>query len=544
MPIADSSRRSFLTTLATLAAGGVAATPASACWFRRKSHRSAVWPQPIPVPPEPYPAPPGPESGRVRPNINAIGGQIASLRAGVAYMKSLPESDRRSWKFQANMHGTDGPASDALFNQCEHGTFLFLAWHRGYVYHFERILRWASGDPSLNLPYWDWSNYPSVPEPYRMPASPDNPLYEEARALNDGSAIRSAIVVDSLRNALDLSDFSAAEDVGFTWALEGSPHGAVHTAVGGAGGTMSRVETAANDPIFWLHHCNVDRLWDYWLNLGGGRANPSDPSFLDVEYTYADETGGTATHRVRDIVSSRGLGYRYDDVPNPAAVTAAAAVGMMLTPAMQTPQAVGQPVVAAASAPRDQPVSPSKPLGLKTETIKLRPVQRAVQATPAGVANAASPPALPSRTLLKIEGIEFDKIPDFTFGVYLNVPAGQEPSEATRDHLVGVVNFFGKDASHARVRAAHPGGHAGGHAAPVAARGDGGEFSQIFDATKIVARLRQSGQYKDGDELRIDLLPLVPEPPRGAEAVATRRVESSAQQANVRYRDVKLLVAP
>jgi len=475
---------------------------------------------------------------RIRPNINAIGNQLASLRAGVAYMKSLPDTDRRSWKFQANIHGTDGPTFDELFNQCEHGTFLFLAWHRGYIYYFERILRWASGDQSLNLPYWDWSNYPAVPEPYRLPADSGNSLYEAARALNDGSAIDPAIVVDSLRNALDQDHFSTAPDVGFTWALEGSPHGAVHTAVGGFGGTMSRVETAANDPIFWLHHCNIDRLWDYWLNLEGGRANPTDPSFLDVSYTYADETGGTVTHQVRDIVASRGLGYGYDDVPNPSPGVAFAA-GAMTMPAPQTSHAAAQPVVAAASAPQAEPAPPGKPLGLKIETIKLQPVPKTA---PASVTAAAPTP--PARTLLEIEGIEFDKIPDFTYGVYLNVPAGREPSEATRDHLVGVVNFFGKDASHARMRADRLGGHAGGHAAQAAGKGDGGVFSQTFDATKVVARLRRRGRYKDGGELRIDLRPLVPKTPVEAEAAAARRIEASAQEANVRYRAVKLLIIP
>jgi hypothetical protein len=37
---------------------------------------------------------------------------------------------------------------------------------------------------------------------------------------------------------------------------------------------MVRPETAAQDPIFWLHHANIDRLWERWLQLGGGRANP------------------------------------------------------------------------------------------------------------------------------------------------------------------------------------------------------------------------------------------------------------------------------
>ena len=74
------------------------------------------------------------------------------------------------------------------------------------------------------------------------------------------------------------------------------------------------------DPLFWMHHCNIDRVWDMWLNLAGGRLSPSDSAFLDQPYTFADETGMPTTVKVRDILLSRVLGYRYDDVPNPVSV--------------------------------------------------------------------------------------------------------------------------------------------------------------------------------------------------------------------------------
>jgi Common central domain of tyrosinase/Polyphenol oxidase middle domain len=229
-------------------------------------------------------------------------------------MKALPASDPRSWRFQANIHGTLDPASNPLFNQCEHGTLLFLAWHRGYLYYFERILRWAAGDPELTLPYWDWTTAPALPDPYRTPASPSNPLYDATRMINDGSALPPDVVVDDLNTALNFVPFPPNGSIGFSPSLEGSPHGAVHVLVGG---NMGSVPTAANDPIFWLHHGNMDRIWDRWLNLGGGRLNPSDAAFLDTPYSFADETGGTVTVKVRDIISSLQLGYRYDDVPNP-----------------------------------------------------------------------------------------------------------------------------------------------------------------------------------------------------------------------------------
>lgn len=39
------------------------------------------------------------------------------------------------------------------------------------------------------------------------------------------------------------------------------------------GGEMGAPSSAANDPVFWLHHCNVDRLWDVWQQANPEVAN-------------------------------------------------------------------------------------------------------------------------------------------------------------------------------------------------------------------------------------------------------------------------------
>ena len=251
------SRRQFITVAGTIAAWGIASAHAGTCKRRRRSgslQRRLLA-----------------SSLRVRPDIASLSEeQLGSLRNGVAAMKALPASDPRSWRFQANIHGTLGPATSPLFNQCEHGTLLFLAWHRGYLYYFERILRQAAGDPSLTLPYWDWTASPTLPAAFRTPADSSNPLYENSRTINDGSALPSEVVVDDLNTALDSVPFPPSGSIGFSPSLEDSPHGQVHVFVGG---NMRRVPTAANDPIFWLHHCNIDRLWNHWLNLG---AQPTD----------------------------------------------------------------------------------------------------------------------------------------------------------------------------------------------------------------------------------------------------------------------------
>ena len=121
-----------------------------------------------------------------------------------------------------------------------------------------------------------------------------------------------------MANALAELTFPPTPGFGFSPSLEG-PHGNVHVLVGGPGGNMSLVSRAARDPIFWLHHGNIDRLWDRWINMGGGRVNPTDTTFLDQQYTFADETGGTETIRVGDAIGSAQLGYQYDSEPGPTA---------------------------------------------------------------------------------------------------------------------------------------------------------------------------------------------------------------------------------
>ena len=62
--------------------------------------------------------------------------------------------------------------------------------------------------------------------------------------------------------------------------MESKPHNLVHDDIGGDNGIMSDPDSAGLDPIFYLHHANIDRLWSVWLELGNGRSNPVDPQWL------------------------------------------------------------------------------------------------------------------------------------------------------------------------------------------------------------------------------------------------------------------------
>ena len=520
------SRRHFL---ASVAFGGVGANTALGFGGR---HRRC---QPVPCSLPPFPIPPEPCDGlRVRPNILSLTPvQLASLKRGIAVMKSLPAADRRSWTFQAAIHGTPDDAAAAkepLFRQCVHtkkdqdAALEFLPWHRAFLHFFERILRWAANDPGLMLPFWDWTAHPFVPEPYRFPADPVlNPLYEPSRQANDGRRLSDKVVRVDAGNGLDTREFASPDAPGFSEQLENSPHGNVHDEVGGENGLMGSVPTAAGDPIFWVHHANVDRLWDVWLNRGGGRTNPVDSSFLGKTYTFADETGGTSAVTVRDIISSARLGYRYEGVPAPA-----------VQPVAEQPPKPAGPRVVATSGPPDRGEEdlsklPAKPLGFKEERVPLSTIKGArpalTQALPGG-----TPAGRPPRVVVAVEGLAADRVSGIIYGVYVNLPPGERSDDVLERHYVGSINFFGKTRSEARK---HGHGHGAG----------GDEFSARFDATKVVAGLSRAGKL-DLDQIVVTILPITATPPGATQEETAAKAAAKAERNKVSYRRVSVRVVP
>jgi tyrosinase len=70
----------------------------------------------------------------------------------------------------------------------------------------------------------------------------------------------------------------------FETSFESMPHNPVHNLIGNVMALM----TSPVDPIFWLHHANVDRLWSAWQQAGGGRTTPPlSNSYWNGNFTYA-----------------------------------------------------------------------------------------------------------------------------------------------------------------------------------------------------------------------------------------------------------------
>lgn len=261
---------------------------------------------------------PGSRAGgslRIRRDINSLSAtELAAFRTGVAAMRALPSSDPTSLLWQSYVHGTfltsvPGVTPEdflAYFNRCNHGTH-FVSWHRWYTLFWEEICRQLSGTDEFNLPYWDAvGDLGFLPAAVRWPLGvSSNSLYDVTRhpQLNDGSAAISGLHNDSLQKT-QFTTFNAGPG-----SVKDIPHNRVHNQMGG---NMTAFETAAQDPIFWLHHCNVDRYWDCWLKLAG-HANPGSP-FTDQTFSFYT-LNGPQTILVGNGMLASDLGYAYDKCP-------------------------------------------------------------------------------------------------------------------------------------------------------------------------------------------------------------------------------------
>ena len=140
----------------------------------------------------------------------------------------------------------------------QHGTQRFLPWHRIYLIILEHELQ--AIHPDVTIPYWDWTKQteqafpswlagvtPTVPMP--------PPLAPITVTRAPGSQSWLSTIASNVPGIEGIGDFPT-----FTSSLEGV-HGGVHVWVGG---TMSAIPTAPADPIFWMHHANIDRLWWEW----------------------------------------------------------------------------------------------------------------------------------------------------------------------------------------------------------------------------------------------------------------------------------------
>jgi peroxiredoxin/N-acetylneuraminic acid mutarotase len=301
-------------------------------------------------------------------------------------MRELPESDTHSAKWWWYTHWVKGypafmweesrkrkteviaelppavqPLAEATWNGCQAHAFnpddpeqyqqwYFLPWHRHMLSQFEQTIRELLHDEDFTLPYWNplTGNEAdlSLPMVFRDPASP---LFNGTRWpwVNGGERIDKLFMGWLSLDCLNEKAYIDAPTgtIGFCPRMDRNPHFFTHVALGG---DMAEFSTVGGDPLFYLHHCNMDRLWESWNRLGN--TNPTDPNYLNRKFTYADRTGKRVDLPVSAADRVSQLGYEYDAYAKPPTGAKASAAG-------GTPAKAETPTRAAASEAGTTPVS-------------------------------------------------------------------------------------------------------------------------------------------------------------------------------------------
>lgn len=180
-----------------------------------------------------------------------------------------------------------------------HGASGFLPWHRAYLLDLERELQ--AIDPSVTLPYWRFDR--PAPNVFRrefmgesnaqgvVQWSANNPLQFWVTDGTVGVTRRPLFNVTTSNPGVltEAQTLALGDNYAAFQSMEGNPHGSAHVAFGGS---ISSVPTAARDPLFFLLHCNVDRLWALWQRVNG-RFDPAaslsfDNSSTRVGHRLAD----------------------------------------------------------------------------------------------------------------------------------------------------------------------------------------------------------------------------------------------------------------
>ena len=161
----------------------------------------------------------------------------------------------------------------------------FLSWHRAYLLDLERQLQ--AIDPSVTLPYWRFDrpapnvftdgfmgtvgafgnvvfSATNLLRQWRTDGAPGisrQPLFD---VRTTAANVRNEVNTLALGGAGNVFD-GGPNAIGFD-VMEGDPHGRAHTSFSL---WISDAHTAPRDPLFFLLHCNVDRLWALWQWLFG-----------------------------------------------------------------------------------------------------------------------------------------------------------------------------------------------------------------------------------------------------------------------------------
>ncbi len=263
-----------------------------------------------------------------------------------------------------------------------HQNSAFGPWHRYYLLRFEQALQTV--DPTVTLPYWDWTDHAATQNiifqnnfmgpnggaggvgggtvqsgyfAFDAPGSGTNPTplppwwpvglagwrVKTQLQQGHGSTLRRSFspfgsLETQARVQTCLARLNYENPNGFRPYLEGGPFGNnMHNGMHGwVGGNMGDPNSSPNDLIFFMHHCNIDRLWAMW-QIDGHSGSPFYPAvgrpaghnLNDPMWPWVGGLGGYSTNNAQldivlpdftgepirhpaDVLDHRALGFAYD----------------------------------------------------------------------------------------------------------------------------------------------------------------------------------------------------------------------------------------
>ncbi len=291
----------------------------------------------------------------------------------------------------------------------------------------------------------------------------------QARQPNFDQSFFSAVSITTIKAAIAPADFitfgSSKADVHSNavgeGVLESQPHDNVHNAVSGF---MSNYLSPV-DPLFFMHHSNIDRLWDVWTRKQQRQSLPTLPTGADLAawtkepfLFYIDSAGQSVKKTQAGDYSTIG-DFNYDYQPGS---------GEEFIPTTPRPSAFSKKIFAA--------VLSRKTLDFREATHGTVPVpqelHQAITARggPELVARIAlQPPAHPRGVL---------------YYVLVNPPVGARNVRFDDPSFAGTISLFGS--------------HGGDHNQPV---------SFLIPLNATMAKLRKANRLKADEQLRIRVVP-------------------------------------